>query len=634
MRRSNSASQIPLPSTSYNKKNMEYSNSGARNSGARPKSSLLSVASTSKGSVSKVLFTPISRPSSALKRRNSCSGGSINFRISRAKSPLAKKLMNTNDKQWVHTQYTKVRDFVKYSGLFDPDLAEKLKPPTIAGFVELFSTLLSTIVKTVPIQIQNYAEVGMNTLKSLKYPGQLSMSTFKSINTMHGWPQFITIISWLIDRVNISNIYVDNCEQYSEETKNFLYFAELISNYTSDVVKRGNNDVTEEESVKATDALYNGLLNIVGVDPVEVQKSNEIIEVEQAKLSEATASFKKIKEENEEIRNEMARQQDIINDFEKNSDVKLEQIQDELSKYEQNIYAQEDLEHELSLSVKQLQKLLSKQTYKVKDKNILLDKIARKTQVLERKQRKLDDFLSIKDDLELRKSSTIKKIEDFIHHWNVSIHKTYLPELQNLQIKETLFGQPTILIEKIFEVSSSAEVIIHRLLDEYQYSQVEWKNLKKSKLHLEKDIKMDSAQQKFRSLQKDVKLLQEENAKYQNELEVCIKKNEDNRKKILSSHEAKIQEEKKTIQGLNEEKVTLKKGIDENAKEYALELIKAYNLTGDFLKTVEENVNSKFKEALSVLKQYNQMRERKLHSVKELRAINEKVFQCYQNFKP
>lgn len=56
---------------------------------------------------------------------------------------------------------------------------------------------------------------------------------FFSVNTMHGWPQFITIISWLIDRINLDLVYNNFKEQQEEEVKAAMSMFDSVFGYLS-----------------------------------------------------------------------------------------------------------------------------------------------------------------------------------------------------------------------------------------------------------------------------------------------------------------------------------------------------------------------------------------------------------------
>lgn len=50
---------------------------------------------------------------------------------------------------------------------------------------------------------------------------------------MHGWPQFITIISWLIELVNLELIYNTFKEQQEEDVKATLSMFDSVFGYLS-----------------------------------------------------------------------------------------------------------------------------------------------------------------------------------------------------------------------------------------------------------------------------------------------------------------------------------------------------------------------------------------------------------------
>lgn len=62
----------------------------------------------------------------------------------------------------------------------NPDQVIDLKPPTLNSFAYVVNLLMKEIDPRVEITVVNYKDIVFNMLKSLRYPGSISLSLLKT----------------------------------------------------------------------------------------------------------------------------------------------------------------------------------------------------------------------------------------------------------------------------------------------------------------------------------------------------------------------------------------------------------------------------------------------------------------------
>nr|XP_049693409.1 kinetochore protein NDC80 homolog [Helicoverpa armigera] len=80
--------------------------------------------------------------------------------------------------------------------------AALIRPLTIARFVEITSALLSGITGDAKLNTDNYVTKLPHLSKRALYPGTVSKSWLKTVNTLHAFPHALALIAYLLDLVN------------------------------------------------------------------------------------------------------------------------------------------------------------------------------------------------------------------------------------------------------------------------------------------------------------------------------------------------------------------------------------------------------------------------------------------------
>ncbi|XP_053615837.1 uncharacterized protein Ndc80 isoform X2 [Plodia interpunctella] len=74
-----------------------------------------------------------------------------------------------------------------------------MRPLTIARFVDIVGALLTAITRDAKLNNDNYVTKMPHLSKRLLYPGAVSKSWLKAVNTLHAFPHALALISYLLD---------------------------------------------------------------------------------------------------------------------------------------------------------------------------------------------------------------------------------------------------------------------------------------------------------------------------------------------------------------------------------------------------------------------------------------------------
>ncbi|CAH1109712.1 unnamed protein product [Psylliodes chrysocephalus] len=158
-----------------------------------------------------------------------------------------------------------------------------------------------------------YHEEIVNKLKKLHYPGTMSISTLKSVNTMHCWPQVIGMCGWLIDKIELK---ITGFNDYSilppEELHKYL-LQELSNAYFCQLCIMFNAKDPPEQLKEAEQKYKEDLMKIVCVGAKEFHKNKtEFKQLEDKKARLKTYNdnglqeYEAIKAKRNKLRNDLA----------------------------------------------------------------------------------------------------------------------------------------------------------------------------------------------------------------------------------------------------------------------------------------------------------------------------------------
>ncbi|XP_061725390.1 uncharacterized protein LOC133531273 [Cydia pomonella] len=162
--------------------------------------------------------------------------------------------------------------------------AALLRPLTIARFVDIAGALLTAITGDDRLNNDNYVTKLPHMCKRLLYPGTVSKSWLKAVNTLHAFPQALALIAYLLDLlrrieapVNEESLYVDNDE-----------LSQLRREYLRKCFIRFQTPDAEYDDI--TDEYLQQLRQLLGVDDEKIRELQEAIKEQEQALSEEVES--------------------------------------------------------------------------------------------------------------------------------------------------------------------------------------------------------------------------------------------------------------------------------------------------------------------------------------------------------
>ncbi|XP_035452902.2 uncharacterized protein LOC118277966 [Spodoptera frugiperda] len=103
---------------------------------------------------------------------------------------------------WQRAECSRVGDALSARGGGAAPAMALIRPLTIARFVDIASALLSAITRDTKLNTDNYVTKLPHLSKRLLYPGTVSKSWLKTVNTLHAFPHALALIAYLLDLVN------------------------------------------------------------------------------------------------------------------------------------------------------------------------------------------------------------------------------------------------------------------------------------------------------------------------------------------------------------------------------------------------------------------------------------------------
>ncbi|XP_066152360.1 putative autophagy-related protein 11 [Euwallacea fornicatus] len=545
--------------------------------------------------VSRVLWTPSVTPSySTGSKKRSMSLSSFGSRTSTntCKSP-GEKVIFTNDKKWVANQFSKIQEFILTSGLFNPELAGKIKPPTMGTFVELVSKLLDRIIKTPPINVQNCAEVMLNTLRLLKYPAQLTASTLKTVNTTHGWPHFVAIIFWLIGRAELTQeheAFMMQLEPSEKIALNMRYaLIDFFNKYSSIIARssEGSKDLLLQEEKE----FYANIIDITGCDCDLIKKVSMSFKEQKAKLDEVNALLEDTLAENAKIGTQNAERQGVIEKYKENKGNNELEIKKELQQLQNMYIACIKTKEGLSMSINDLQDCIAKQKFKSNDKINLLNKIKEQERIIKRKEQSQKEYTSVRNDLDIHLGNLHIKVEKQVDNWNMAITKCFLPELKVLRLREKGFVSKQFLAE--IETNHKKNVVLlEKLLKEFREGRDVLELLRQDKKSLqERSNSTNLLRQKLNAQKAEIESIKAKNKLLLVDLEECKKNHKEKLEVSVQNKEAEIRKQKEIIDELKLTHQNLLEKFDKNSKYYVAFCLETHNQIIQDIKNIEGNMN-------------------------------------------
>lgn len=126
---------------------------------------------------------------------------------------------------------------------YDRDISLKLlKSPTATEFENIFVFLARQFDPSFHIRDKVTNDVP-ELLKLLKYPVSLSKTALVAVGTQHNWPNCLAALTWMVELLNYSQLYMAAERDESSGDSRMLFFTHLTKSYAAFLC--GDTDMTD-----------------------------------------------------------------------------------------------------------------------------------------------------------------------------------------------------------------------------------------------------------------------------------------------------------------------------------------------------------------------------------------------------
>ncbi|XP_056634221.1 kinetochore protein NDC80 homolog [Diorhabda sublineata] len=447
--------------------------------------------------------TPLNRQRSLLRATPASirSASSSRSRISPTSALIERKTIQklSTNKTWVARQYEKVQNYIVNSGLFDENMVtiKNIKPPSIKVFVYTVTVLLGQLFPNVKITMENYKEEIPRILKTMNYPGTLTKSTLKTVNTMHSWPQVIGIIGWLVDKVTIvDRATVDISEMSKEEQHKQISLDYLLMRY--DQFCSGQGEIEE-----INNQFFRNLAETLGVDTTTYFKNKNDYDKKCTYRNTLQTEVEELELEKKVLEKQYAKILDELNDIQGTDADKEAAVDAELNYFPVQLEKLIQKENELMARVVKLEASIKIQPCTYQEKREMLDRINAMNNELNIYKEKKECAQRIKEQFETRFLEEREKLQSRVIAWNRALMLICIkkPHLKQLLLKETGFHRDEFLqeivdvVEKKIQIENEEEIQINEIERELNPLKIEIETLEHNLKEIQSDI--DDVMEKF-----------------------------------------------------------------------------------------------------------------------------------------
>ncbi|RZC39070.1 kinetochore protein NDC80 -like, partial [Asbolus verrucosus] len=376
---------------------------------------------------------------------------------SASKSPCrfgsVKAERHVNDKKWVSEQYAKVRRYLQEHTNCQDHIPDAIRPPTINTFVYVMDLLLKEIDSRVDMTVANYKDVVLNRLKVLHYPGSVSNSLLKTVNTMHAWPQVMSIFAWLIDfiafirraRVPSQPLFEPDIDHQKIKVlfvfgvcKTFHNLFQYVINYVFERYKLYNNN---EDQTAADMAFKEEFEKILNIDPEEADRlKHEIDDLSQLKEQQLD-QLKEINKDNDLLNSQVSHMESETDSLYAEDEEKQKDVDEELRYLNERIIRKRQEIKEKEENTAKLNEAVTTQPYTYEEKIEMQKQIDEIQHTLDLEKERVAVKRQIETDADAKLAEARQRVETEIYRLNNEVMRLALvePELNILRLRETDF---------------------------------------------------------------------------------------------------------------------------------------------------------------------------------------------------
>ncbi|XP_063385484.1 uncharacterized protein LOC134671552 [Cydia fagiglandana] len=182
---------------------------------------------------------------------------------------------------WQRAELSRVQEALAARGEAGAAL---VRPLTIARFVDVAGALLTAITGDDKLNNDNYVTKLPHMCKRLLYPGTVSKSWLKAVNTLHAFPQALALIAYLLDLLRRIEAPVSDEWLYGDTDD----LSQLRREYLRKCFIRFQMPDAEYEDL--TEEYLQQLKQLLGTDDEKIRELQEAIKHQEQALSEEMES--------------------------------------------------------------------------------------------------------------------------------------------------------------------------------------------------------------------------------------------------------------------------------------------------------------------------------------------------------
>ncbi|XP_068230074.1 kinetochore protein NDC80 homolog [Palaemon carinicauda] len=499
----------------------------------------------------------------------------------------------------------KILEFLLSNGYEYEIHRRNLLNPSTKDFTHMFSFIYRHFnpLYTLP---HKFEEEIPRLMKLLKYPNQMSKSTFISVGSRHTWPSVLAMMAWMID---ILSIY-DNTDPFSAAYPTDFDLDSAIRNKRIlkffDIYSCGGE---EDEIMKQFEEYHHTLEELYEVrtqDMINLQEYNEKLEEEINVANSGPERLEQLQHQYEQILSDREKMEHYKNEIQVHltaKETEKAQLEDKLAEYRTEA-AQVDEEQFRLESIKSKQSMscseLAKFKNHAKDVAILMTR-------LQNERKEIDSQIG---NLQITLGKAQKEFSDKVSSYNSLVHELQLGEsfeIEGNNIADNIQHWRKQLISNLYEHKKNTKLLSYetqsnKMRKEEELSLVQ-ENLKEKKCESEK------LESKLRRLEGEISMTKNEILAEEKEMQ---QENERLHQQIFEArkgHKASLYQKQYAVDQAKEELETTKAHGKERMRTGAEFLIKVCNRTLedlDFKTTAtiqfKENVTKCCKELLENVK--------------------------------
>ncbi|XP_047511268.1 myosin heavy chain, embryonic smooth muscle isoform [Pieris napi] len=291
-----------------------------------------------------------------------------------------------NNIAWQRSECARINEV-----LISQELGGLNRPLTIARFVEIVNELITQLLRDPKLNNDTYVTKMPNLVKRLLYPGIVSKSWLRTVNTLHAFPHALALISYLTDMLcDLRRPFTDEC-LYKHNDK--------VSCFRREFLKEGwrmfNLDIQSVEVNDHIQSYVDQFKELVGFDEQKVLELQEINKEHKTRLEESEAEVSALREKEEALSCRIAHIRSEIkavrNDRRNLADTMTSELTrtNDLSDGKKQLAAEIE---RLKPQQAQLQGELAAQTMSVQQRDGLLDKLDFNRRVVDTKWALAEDI--------------------------------------------------------------------------------------------------------------------------------------------------------------------------------------------------------------------------------------------------